>query len=116
MRKTWGVVLACVSFLALSSGGANPLQAQGPKRSLKWRATLVLYSRPVGKIAIDDSIVGETPKSVSIPAGTHKIRISRDGYLPWERLIAIEGGETLRVTDIVLVRDTVLKERPRQGS
>jgi hypothetical protein len=32
----------------------------------------------------------------------HRIRITRDGYLPYETEIAIEAGETLRLTDIVL--------------
>jgi PEGA domain-containing protein len=112
MRPTAGSsVVACATLLVLASGGASPLHAQGPKRDIRWRCTLVLYSKPAGKITIDDdSLVGQTPKYVTITAGTHKIRISRDGYLPWETVIDIEGGETLRITDIVL------KQRPKQGA
>ncbi|MGE5745624.1 MAG: PEGA domain-containing protein [Gemmatimonadota bacterium] len=69
-----------------------------------------MVSVPSGKIVIDDSIVGATPKSLSIPAGTHKIRISRERYLPYETTIVILSGEYLRITDIVL------KEKPKPCS
>jgi len=110
MMQTRGIVVACATVLLLTNGGATALRAQGSKLSQDSLAHLNLVSVPSGKITIDDSIVGETPKSVSIPAGTHKIRISRDGYLPYETTIAIENGETLRLFDIVL------KQKPRPGS
>ena len=110
MRQTRGVVLACVIFLALSSAAASALDAQGTKAAQESLAHLNLVSVPAGQIVIDDSIVGATPKSLSIPAGTHKIRISREGYLPYETTIVILSGEYLRITDIVL------KERPKPGS
>lgn len=109
MRQIRRVVLVCVTFLAVSSAGARLLGAQratSPQDSL---AHLNLVSVPSGQIAIDDSIVGETPKSLSLPAGTHKIRISREGYLPYETSIVILSGEYLRITDIVL------KEKPKPG-
>lgn len=107
MRQTRGVVLACLAFLALTGAGATALGAQGTKPSRGSLAHLSLVSEPSGKIAIDDSIVGETPKALSVPAGTHTIRISREGYLPYKATITIESGETLRLVDIVL------KERPK---
>lgn len=110
MRQTRGVVLACVTFLAVSSAGARLLGAQRATSSRDSLAYLNLVSVPSGEIAIDDSIVGETPKSLSLPAGNHKIRISREGYLPYETTIVILSGEYLRITDIVL------KEKPKPGS
>ena len=101
MRPTRAAALVCVTLLALTIGGAHTLRAQGTRPSGD-TAFLALDSRPSGKIAIDDSIVGETPKSLSIRAGKHKIRISREGYLPYEVMIVIEAGEYLRLTDIVL--------------
>ena len=102
MKRTQGVVLACVTFVALSSAAASALGAQAPKAAQDSLAHLSLVSVPSGQIAIDDSIVGATPKSLSMPAGTHKIRISREGYLPYETTIVIFSGETLRITDILL--------------
>lgn len=110
MRRPHGVVLACVTLLALSSAAASALGAQGTRAMHDSLAHLSLVSVPSGKIVIDDSIVGATPKSLSIPAGTHKIRISREGYLPYETTIVILAGEYLRITDIVL------KEKPKPGS
>ena len=110
MKQTRRVVLACVTFLAVSSAGARVLGAQRAKSPRDSLARLDLISIPTGKIAIDDSIVGETPKSLSLPAGTHKIRISREGYLPDETTIVILSGENLRITDIVL------REKPQPGS
>jgi hypothetical protein len=52
---------------------------------------------------VDDRQIGNTPQAdVKVPPGTHSIRITRDGYLPYETIIAIEAGESLRLTDIVL--------------
>jgi PEGA domain-containing protein len=110
MRQTRGVVLACVAFLALTGAGATAAGAQGTKPSRDSLAHLSLVSKPSGKITIDDSIVGETPRALSVPAGTHKIRISREGYLPYETTIVIERGETLRIVDIVL------NEKPKPRS
>lgn len=110
MRQTRRVVLASVIFLALSSAAASALGAQGTKTADDSVAHLNLVSVPSGQIVIDDSIVGATPKSLSIPAGTHTIRITREGYLPYETTIAILAGESLRITDIVL------KEKPKPGS
>ncbi|HSD31627.1 MAG TPA: PEGA domain-containing protein [Gemmatimonadales bacterium] len=100
-------MLAWVAFLALTGAGATALGGQGTKPSRDWLAHLSLVSRPSGKITVDDSIVGETPKALSVPAGTHRIRISREGYIPYEITMAILGGEYLRITDIVL------KKQPR---
>ena len=110
MRQTRCVVLACVAFLVGSSAEARLLGAQRARSSRDSLARLDLVSVPFGKIAIDDSVVGETPKSLSLPAGTHKIRISREGNLPYETTIVILSGEYLRITDIVL------KEKPKPCS
>lgn len=109
MRQTRRVVLACVTFLAVSSAGARLLGAQRAKAPRDSLARLTLVSVPSGRIAIDDSIVGETPKSLSLPAGTHKIRIGREGYLSYETTIVILSGEYLRITDVVL------EEKPKPG-
>lgn len=102
MRSTRGAVRTGVTFLFLMGSGVTAPAAQSARATRDTLAHLILESKPAGRIAIDDSIVGETPKTVFIPAGTHTIRISREGYLAWEQKIAIEAGETLRVTDIVL--------------
>ena len=66
-------------------------------------AHLFINATPWGQLFIDDRPMGNTPKAdLQIPPGDHRIRITRDGFLPYETEIAIEAGETLRLTDIVL--------------
>jgi hypothetical protein len=57
----------------------------------------------VGVLYIDDRLVGNVPQAdVKVSPGMHRIRITRDGFLSYETEIAIEAGETLRLTDIIL--------------
>jgi hypothetical protein len=66
-------------------------------------AHLFFNSSPWGVLYVDDRQIGNTPQAdVQVPPGTHTIRIVRDGFLPYETIIAIEAGETLKLTDIVL--------------
>jgi len=39
------------------------------------------------------------------------VRVVRDGYDPFERTITVAGGETVRITDIVLVEIAVMLRR-----
>ncbi|HEY6061145.1 MAG TPA: PEGA domain-containing protein, partial [Gemmatimonadales bacterium] len=72
-------------------------------------AHLFINSSPWGVLFIDGRQIGNLPQAgvVDVPPGTHTIRIVRDGFLPYESVIAIEAGEALRLTDIVL------QERPQ---
>ena len=66
-------------------------------------AHLYIAASPWGVLYVDDRQIGNTPQAdVRVPPGTHTIRITRDNYLPYETIIAIESGESLRLTDIVL--------------
>lgn len=66
-------------------------------------AHLFINSTPWGVLYVDDKPVGNLPQAdVKVPPGSHSIRVTRDGYLPYETVIAIESGEVLRLTDIVL--------------
>ncbi len=66
-------------------------------------AHLYINSNPWGVLYIDDRLIGNVPQAdVKISPGMHRIRITRDGFLNYETEIAIEAGETLRLTDIVL--------------
>jgi serine/threonine-protein kinase len=65
--------------------------------------TLFVNSRPWGVVYIDGNRVGNTPQvDLSVAPGMHYLRIVRDGYVPFERVIQIVGGEELRITGINL--------------
>jgi serine/threonine protein kinase len=77
-------------------GGSAPANAADP-------AHLYLNATPWGRVFIDDKLVGNTPMAdFQVTPGYHVIRIDRDGYQSFTREIAIESGEALRLTDIVL--------------
>jgi len=38
-----------------------------------------------------------------VPRGSHRLRVERDGFRPYERLIELATGQRLRITDITLV-------------
>ena len=66
-------------------------------------AHLFINSTPWGVLYVDDRQIGNTPQAdVKVPPGSHSIRVVRDGYLSYETVIAIESGEQLKLTDIVL--------------
>jgi len=38
-----------------------------------------------------------------VASGAHRLRVERDGFRPYERMIELASGQRLRITDIVLV-------------
>ena len=61
-------------------------------------AQLDIGSTPSGAdIDIDGNFVGSTPSSVSVVAGDHMLRITKKGFVPWERKIRSSSG-ALRVS------------------
>lgn len=68
---------------------------------------LFVSSRPWGQLYLDGRLVGNTPAAnVPLTAGTHRIRIVREGFRPYEQDITVGAGEHLRLVDLVLVRNT----------
>jgi hypothetical protein len=44
-------------------------------------------------IEIDGSFVGNTPSTIGVAAGQHRITVKKSGFSPWERTIAISSGQ-----------------------
>ena len=66
-------------------------------------ARLFINATPWGLLYIDDELVGNTPKAnLELAPGTYRIRVVRDGFLPFERQIQVAPGQEVRITDIVL--------------
>jgi predicted Ser/Thr protein kinase len=64
---------------------------------------LFVSVEPWGFLSIDGTTVGRTPAiDIPIAAGPHRLRIERDGYLPWEEEVNVEPGTELRRTGIQL--------------
>jgi len=72
---------------------ASP-QAQAPAApSAPVQTSLAIDSTPAGAdVEIDDSFVGNTPSSVSVAPGSHKISVKKKGYADWTKTLNVTGG------------------------
>ena len=81
----------------------TPLEAAPPAAPAAPPGTLFVNATPWGSVYVDGRLVGNTPQTnLQLPAGTHRLRVVRDGFVPWERDVQVRSGDTLRITDIVL--------------
>jgi hypothetical protein len=44
-------------------------------------------------IEVDGSFVGNTPSTVGVSAGQHKLSVKKSGFKPWERSITVSSGQ-----------------------
>jgi len=64
---------------------------------------LFVNASPWGQLYVDGRLVGNTPKAnLAIPLGSHTIRVVREGFEPFERVVQVGAGQVVRLTDIVL--------------
>ncbi len=66
------------------------------------KGTLVIFSTPSGAdVLVNGTMVGTTSKSIDLrlpmEAGQIKVRIEKEGYIPWEREISVGEGLTVPV-------------------
>jgi serine/threonine protein kinase len=84
--------------------GANQAAKAGkPSESQSAKAetgSVNIESRPSGAtVYLDGRAVGTTPMNIGdVRAGTHSVRLERDGYKTWSASADIKGGEQNRVT------------------
>jgi hypothetical protein len=82
---------------------ARPARVTSPVALTPGR--LYVNATPWGVLSIDGEVIGNTPRTdVEIAAGTHLIRVTQDGFEPYERQVEIAPGQELRITNIVLRR------------
>jgi hypothetical protein len=55
-----------------------------------------LLDAPDADIELDGSFAGNTPSSIGVAGGEHALRITKKGFVPWERKIRSSSG-TIRV-------------------
>jgi len=70
-------------------------------------ARLFISSRPWGHLSVDGQPAGTTPRSdLPLTPGRHRVRVTRAGFLPFERDIVVESGQKLQLIDIILKEST----------
>ena len=68
-----------------------------PPRSAAALATLEIYLSPWGAtVTVDGTPKGETPLTLTLPSGTYRVRVEKEGYEPFERELTLDQEETLR--------------------
>jgi len=67
-------------------------------------AMLSVNAIPWGSVYLDGRPVGNTPQiDIAMPPGPHRLRVEREGFRPYDRIIEVASGQRLRITDIALV-------------
>lgn len=90
------IIVAIVTFFMLG----YRLNVNG---GVEQYAFLQFASNPSGAyIDVDGSVIGKTPNKTSVPAGEHKITITKDGYKTWTKTVTITSG-TLTWLDYALL-------------
>jgi hypothetical protein len=65
---------------------------------------LSINAIPWGSVYIDGRPVGNTPQiDRRVAPGSHEVRVEREGFRPYQRVIDVAPGQRLRITDITLV-------------
>ncbi|MBI4688769.1 MAG: protein kinase [Nitrospirae bacterium] len=61
--------------------------------------TLVINASPWGNVYMDGDLIGQTPLTIEkVPAGRHKIRITKEGYTETTRTVEINEGAAEQVS------------------
>jgi hypothetical protein len=94
------VPLAEPRTASLRGTAAPTAPSSTPATMGRYTGGLVVESKPSGaKVYVDDRLVGTTPLSLpQISAGSHAVRLERDGYRRWSGSVRILAAERNRVT------------------
>jgi len=57
------------------------------------QTTVSIRSTPgAADVEVDGKFVGNTPASLNLASGDHTVKVSKNGYKPWERALSVSGG------------------------
>ncbi|HJS44306.1 MAG TPA: protein kinase [Gemmatimonadales bacterium] len=70
-------------------------------------AVIVVSSVPWAELYVDGRLVGNTPvMDLRLKAGRHRLRLQRAGFRPYEDVVNLAPGQSLKLTGIVLQQET----------
>jgi hypothetical protein len=69
---------------------------QTPSTAETTFSSIEIKSSPDGAdITVDDKFVGNTPSTLKLTAGDHKIKVEKAGFKSWEKTLNVSAGGTL---------------------
>jgi hypothetical protein len=72
----------------------EPARDQGVNSPTGAQASLAVESTPPGAdIEIDGDFVGNTPSTITLTLGSHKVTIKKKGFADWTRKMNLTGGQ-----------------------
>lgn len=90
VRAGAAVLLACALMFTT---GTTPVSAARPAAAAE--APLTIASDPAGaQVYLDGSFVGQTPLNLAAAPGSHRIRVTKTGYLENSRIVTVGGTRT----------------------
>jgi len=80
---------------AAQSDALVPMSAGNGEAS---QSAVEIKSTPDGaEITVDEKFMGNTPSTLRLPTGDHKIRIQKTGFKTWEKTLSVSAGGTATV-------------------
>ncbi len=71
------------------------------------QTTLAISSTPLGaEIELDGNFIGNTPSTVSVSGADHSIKLTKAGYVPWERTLKTSSGTVTVAPELVSLAPT----------
>ncbi len=69
-----------------------------------WADVSITSDPASAAISIDDKPLGTTPFTGEVIQGQREVRLSLDGYKPWQRTLRIAAGEALELPPVILAK------------
>jgi len=94
-----GLSLTLAGLILFNFGSPLSLLARaGESRPAVPSGDLSLASDPLGAgVYVDGVFAGQTPVMLSVPAGEHRVRLVKDGYLENSRVVSVDEGRATSV-------------------
>lgn len=89
--RTW---LTYSNMVLLLEGG----KLKSIDQSAPAPARVAVHSSPMGaEIYLDGQLIGSTPSTVEMPAGTHEVSVKLSGYQDWSRNLRVLSGSEINL-------------------
>jgi hypothetical protein len=88
---------------AASSAGVAPLATAPGLNALAvppaatGHGILSVNATPWGLVRVNGHEVGDTPQSMKLPAGRHRVRIERKGHRTVDELVTVKAGKRTKI-------------------